>query len=225
MKKVLTALAFLLSIRLKGDDVKPPNTPMTQPFIRSVVIESENKRGSGFIIKTNLVVSAFHMLETDSVTTVNGNPMTILAVDTEHDLVLLETQTREVEPIVFATSVTIDQEVVCMSNPLGHTNMFLRGRVIDYDDGKIFTDMRIWFGSSGSAVYDLSGKFVGIAEAMQESKNNGNTFYPYGIITPAPTVAKFLIAYELRKEGKEPPKEDSLPEEKPKKAANAKKAK
>jgi S1-C subfamily serine protease len=115
---------------------------------------------------------------------VNGIPAQVVRIDTEHDLMLLKVPTGKIPQIRVASSYKQDDDIVYIGNPLGHRHLIGRGKIVDVENGLIFTDAHITFGASGSPVYDSKGHLVGLVTAIE-----GKTF---GVIIPIDVIIHFL---------------------------------
>lgn len=156
---------------------------------RTVSVSTDEGRATGMIVATNLVLTNFHVLHTGSDVKVNGVVATIVKADTKNDLLLLLVPTKNFEVVGFAPKVSQDEQIIILGNPLGHKNVILRGRIIDIADGKFYTDAHVFFGSSGSGVYNLKGELVGLVSAIEGKEGAG---YPYGVIVPVSKIMQFL---------------------------------
>jgi S1-C subfamily serine protease len=165
------------------------NVIMATPINRNVVISTDKGRGSGIIISKNVILTVFHNLHLGSDIKVNGKVAKVLKVDAKNDLMLLVIKTPNIPDVVLAETITQDEEIICYGNPMSHTGMVLRGRVIDIDGNKLYTDAHVFFGSSGGGAYNLKGELVGIVDAIEGQKKSG---YPYGVIINAETIYNFL---------------------------------
>jgi S1-C subfamily serine protease len=180
MKTLLCVLLFALPLGGKE---------MTKPIGRCVSIKTDHGSATGVVIGQNLVLTCFHNLQTDSDIKVNGVIPKILKVSPKNDLALLEVKTPYVSPIEMAETIRQDEEVFIYGNPMGHLGTILRGRIVDLADGKVYVDAHVFFGSSGSGMYNSKGQLVGIITEMQGREGYG---MPFGIAVPSFTIFKFL---------------------------------
>lgn len=182
MQIALTLFMFLYSCNM--EDV------MTKPARRNVLVQTEDGRGSGVLIASNLVLTCFHLVSVGSDLRVNGKPAIILKVDPKNDLMLLTAEVGYASILELAQSGNMDEEIIIYGNPLKHLGMVLRGRIVDIDGGFVYTDAHIFFGSSGGGAYNKKGELIGIVSAIETKVPYGS---PYGIIIPAPTIFDFLV--------------------------------
>jgi len=188
-KKMKTALVVLVLAILSL--LSPRKEVTVKPYNRCAYIETDNGHGTGVIVAKDLVLTNFHMLETRSDIMVNGKIAKILKVDPKNDPCLLNVDTAQISPVDLAEKITQDEEIVVIGNPMDHHGLIARGRVVDLADGQVFIDARIFFGSSGSGVYNSKGQMVGIVSAMQGSVGAG---FPYGVVVPSFVIMKFLAS-------------------------------
>lgn len=162
---------------------------MTKPIGRCVSIKTDHGSATGVVIAQDLVLTCFHNLQTDSDIKVNGVIPKILKVSPKQDLVLLEVKTPYVSPIEMADTINQDEEVIIYGNPMGHLGTIIRGRIVDLANGKVYIDAHVFFGSSGSGMYNSKGQLVGIVTEMEGREGYG---MPFGVAVPSFIVFKFL---------------------------------
>lgn len=119
-------------------------------------------------------------------------PARILNVSRENDLALLQLElppSEEVKPVTIGDSDTlmVGETVIAIGNPQGHANTVTRGVLSAVDreitartpDGNVLqlkgllqTDAAINQGNSGGALLDITGKLIGINNAMATNAEN-----------------------------------------------------
>jgi S1-C subfamily serine protease len=158
---------------------------------RSVVIKTEHHTGTGVIIAENIVITVFHILESDSPLLVNGVKVkaSSIYVDPESDLMLLSVPTDSLLPVELADSCEKDDPVFYVGNPVGHEGAVVRGRIVNILENTIYTDFHGGPGASGAGVYASDGKLVGIFEGLQLREKFGIIFT---MCIPSETVLKVL---------------------------------
>lgn len=188
MRYFVILLSLLCSLFLTATE-KP--IPLVKKLLaRCVSVESSEGHGSGIIVAQGFVLTNFHVLHSGSDIKVNGKRADIVKVDLKNDLTLLSTETIFVAPLELAKEINLDDEVVCVGNPLAHKGMVSRGRIVAIDsNGTAFTDAHLFFGSSGGGVYSVSGELIGIVRGIEGKAGDG---FPYGIIVPSSVIRTFL---------------------------------
>lgn len=156
---------------------------------RSVTVETEEGHGAGVIMSSGFVLTNFHLLHSRTEITVAGKPAHVVKIDPKNDLLLLATETPSFPLLKIAQQINLDQEIACVGNPLEHTGMITRGRIIALDNDSVYTDAHLFFGSSGGGAYNLDGELVGIVRGIEGKSGDG---FPYGVIVPASVVRAFI---------------------------------
>lgn len=136
---------------------------------RNVLVETDGGSGSGVIYKPGLIVTNFHILETDSDVKVNGKDAKILAVDPKHDLVLLEAATLPVPELKFNLEPKVWMPVFYCGNPGNHRGLVSPGFILDIKEF-LYTNTIPMGGMSGGGLYDEQGRLLGINEGMEGGK-------------------------------------------------------
>ncbi len=178
---------------------------------RCVYIDTEDGFLTGTIIAHNIVITNFHGLEVDSKITIlhetegiidYQKEAKVLAVDPEHDLVLLIADTPDIRPVRFSTKLELWQEVFSIGYPRGiikkgspkekdtPLKSIVPGVITALSDTRIYTNINPGKGMSGSMAYDLAtGDAIGIQVELVGSVD-GN-FHSSGAI-PATTILAFI---------------------------------
>ncbi|MFT4621780.1 MAG: serine protease Do [Myxococcota bacterium] len=175
--------------------------------------EARRGEGSGFLISTDgLAVTNAHVVadaQTIHARLSDGSrvPVTVLGMDEATDVALLSLGADRAWPYLeFGSSseVRVGDWVVAIGNPLGlgHTVtagiVSGKGRVLGQDvfgsDDYIQTDAAINQGNSGGPVFDLSGRVVGVANAIIAGANT------VGFAIPADLVGE--VVRDLQAHGK-----------------------
>jgi S1-C subfamily serine protease len=156
-----------------------------------VFISTKGGHGTGIIVFQDMVLTVFHNLQVDSDIKVNGKVAKIIKVDPLHDLCLLGIKTpKGTTPVVFCITFGQNEAVACIGNPLNHKNIILKGEIIDFMNGFIYSDIHVMPGFSGGACYNEKAQLLGMVTAMQGEKGAG---YPYSVIIPSQVILKFLM--------------------------------
>lgn len=164
--------------------------------------KSADGQGSGVILdESGLVISNWHVVfrAADSnyqlQVRLKDNrqlPARVLSTSPEHDLALLQIELpagETVQPMALGDSSTlmIGETVIAIGNPQGHANTVTVGVLSAQDrsikvrapdgqvrsfSGLLQTDAAINQGNSGGALLDITGKLIGINNAMAVSAEN-----------------------------------------------------
>lgn len=151
------------------------NLAVEQALSRNVCVETENSAGSGIIVQTGLILTAFHLLEVDSDIKVDGEFAEIVLVDPKNDIMVLKVKTHLMEPVTLANGVQLLEPVIAIGNPLDLIHVVSVGRVVkvDVENDFIYTDNLVIAGFSGGGVYNMRGSLVGVIVAMK-GRNTGS---------------------------------------------------
>jgi S1-C subfamily serine protease len=159
-------LVFLRSVTM---------TPMELMYHRNVQVTTEENRCSGVILSTGVVLTAFHVLQTDSKIYVNGKEAELVLVRPDIDIVILHAETESLPDIVFGTDVGIATPVVAIGNPNGMVGLVSFGFVVFRDDkDHLFTDTLAMHGFSGGGIYSTTGTLLGIMQGIMGSEDKGS---------------------------------------------------
>lgn len=172
--------------------------------------EGPNGFATGFLVGERLVMTAYHVVsgelgdskkrvlgfsprdELEVKVYVNGCKATVIKVDREADLALLETCDRKAaQKPAFQASVEIDEKITLIASPHGNT-IVSRGivsgpypfRGLEYVSAKI----EARDGYSGSPVYNEKAEVIGVFSGYDWTKQ-------VALITPGERAQKLLAEY------------------------------
>ncbi len=172
----------------------------TFPSVVLVVVNDSNSQpvalGSGFYVRPNLIATNLHVIEGASSGyvkvvgqkekhTINGT----VAVDSQHDLVLLDTGGTSGTPLILGDSSQIGagDEIFAVGNPRGLEGTFSEGIVSSLrqvDSGALLQiTAPISPGSSGGPILSLPGKVIGVAEGTIKEGQNLNFAIPISYLS------------------------------------------
>ena len=147
--------------------------------------------GSGFLVEPNQIATNFHAIEgaAKGTATQGGKPTKytiegISAVDEQNDLVILNVETVEVEPLLLGDSdtVTIGETVYVAGNPKGLKGAFLKDTVSSFREIETKKQFQmtglIHPGNSGGPVLNGKGEVIGISCITLEGGQNLNLVIP-----------------------------------------------
>ena len=163
---------------------------LNELLARSVIVQTSEGRGTGVIISKGVILTNAHLFHEDVEITVNGKKAAVLKKDSERDLMLLFAETASLPSLTLANTITQDDEIVVVGNPLGHTGMVTRGHIIDITASKVYIDAHIFFGSSGGGVYNSQGELVGVVVGIEGGTGDG---FPFGIVIPSSVIIDFIL--------------------------------
>jgi hypothetical protein len=141
-------------------------SPSEDIFRRSVLVEVGTAEGvlgscSGVILHTDLVLTAAHCALGDTFR-VDGKEATLLKIDKTTDLLLLKTKTDKFRMVTFG-KVVMSQDVMAAPDFGPPFNRILfYGRVAAMPSGQVWSDLKAAPGFSGSGLFDLDGRLVGL---------------------------------------------------------------
>jgi tetratricopeptide (TPR) repeat protein len=170
----------------------PDLVERVKPAVVYIVTTTSGKKeigqGSGFFIRSDQIVSNWHVVEdaqTILVKTAEGEILRVTAVvatDREHDLALLqlENPANGISTLEIASSLPREGErVVVVGNPKGLGWSMSDGRVASVRESKnglklLQITAPISPGSSGSPVVNMRGQVIGVAVGIKEGGQNLN---------------------------------------------------
>jgi S1-C subfamily serine protease len=115
---------------------------------------------SGVVVWTGFVLTAAHCLGVEM--TIGGKAATIVAFDEPSDLLLLKVWTPNFSRIQINTDPQAGDEIFTVCNFLDFTDVFLRGAVSSVGVTRVLSQFPGSPGFSGSVMYDVSGRLVGL---------------------------------------------------------------
>jgi len=140
--------------------------PSEDIYRRSVLVEVGTPQApmgscSGVILRTDTVLTAAHCAIGDTFR-VNGKEATVIKIDKGADLLLLRVKTERFRMVTFG-KVVMGQDVMTVPDygpPFNRILFF--GRVSSLPKGQIWSDLKAAPGFSGSGLFDLDGRMVGL---------------------------------------------------------------
>lgn len=147
-------------------------------------------QGSGLVVGNDLIVTNLHVIEGGHAVTANfenGRSETVfgvVAVDFDHDLVLLRAFTHGIRslPLDRPNNIQIGDPVIAVGSPEGYGNSISTGVVSGfrlYSGSKVIqTTAPISHGSSGGGLINMDGQVVGITSFFNTDGQNLNFAYP-----------------------------------------------
>jgi S1-C subfamily serine protease len=141
-------------------------SPAEEIYRRSVLVEIGTPQAplgscSGVILRTDLVLTAAHCAVGDTFR-VDGKEASVVKIDKATDLLLLKTRTERFRMVTFG-KVVMAQDVMAAPDfgpPFNRILFF--GRVASLPNGHIWSDLKAAPGFSGSGLFDLDGRLVGL---------------------------------------------------------------
>lgn len=139
------------------------SAPQASPKAHTLRLEMEGGICSGTAIGPDEVLTAVHCLE-NPLTRINGEPVQLLeSRQIGPDMIVIRVDRRfdswarwaDRQPEQGAT-------VYYWGNPVGLPDVYRRGYVAGYNQGRILVDIEIGQGDSGAAVFDEHGRVVGV---------------------------------------------------------------
>lgn len=137
---------------------------------------------TGFVVRPNTVITDNHCIFPGEAARVDGRPAIVINDDKDHDLILLEVETKK-PPVTFRTETLPDNaEIFALGYALGadrpastfHTVLWQHFSPSESQlPPGLWVRGQMFEGMSGSPIFDRAGHVVGIAQ-------NSNTGLSYG---------------------------------------------
>lgn len=152
-----------------------------------VVIETEESRGTGFSFNENGdILTNYHVIEGNNTVTVAFKEAglftgTVKETYPEVDLAVLEIDGEDVPHLPLAKTFTLteDEAIYFIGNPLRFTGIANEGKIIDYthvaskDEPVVMLDAPVYRGNSGSPVINNDGEVIGVIFATLDTDVEG----------------------------------------------------
>lgn len=155
---------------------------------RAVYLRTLHTGASGTIVGKDLVLTTFHNLEAASPVWIGGVLAKVVHTSTVDDLALLSVDTDNFPPLEYG-KVEVADNIFYAGFPL-HEPSVVFGQVAWVDDNYIKTSAIPQPAISGSGVWTLEGKFVGLMFYMTGTRELGGGWFSKAI--PGHKVKKFL---------------------------------
>lgn len=165
------------------DAVKIDNVVMVQNELGSC-------SGGYFYIPSDhektLVITAGHCVPDPShpllITSPDGEEQafgTVIVLDPLEDLAVIQVQLLGTKPAplyVAKHQLDIDSEVFYAGNTLEMQNLHFRGTISKVGDDDYLASTFVWFGCSGSPIYNAEGEVVGVVSALPAGIYHGDQY-------------------------------------------------
>ena len=152
-----------------------------------VVIETEESSGTGFSFnESGDILTNYHVIEGNNTVTVAFKEEglftgTVKETYPEVDLAVLEIDGNDVPHLPLADKFTLTEEeaVYFIGNPLRFTGIANEGKVLDYanvkskEDLVVMLDAPVYRGNSGSPVINHDGEVIGVIFATLDTDTEG----------------------------------------------------
>lgn len=189
---ILAIYWFGYAVASRQDNEIPDLVERVKPAVVYIVTAIRGKKeigqGSGFFVRSDQIITNWHVIEdaqSIAVKTAGGEILkvkSIVATDREYDLAVLQLESSpdEISTLEIATSSPREGErVIVVGNPKGLGWSMSDGRVASVRESKgglklLQITAPISSGSSGSPVVNMSGRVVGVAVGIKEGGQNLN---------------------------------------------------
>lgn len=137
-------------------------SPIEKARNRAVKVKQGMWGCSGAILQTNLVVTNAHCVDAAKPVTVGDREGKVIKEDEKLDLALIIVETIVIDRVLLADALAAE-DVFSFGFPMDSPNVvFTKGYITVCQFDACFGDFISMAGSSGSGVYDRSGRLVGI---------------------------------------------------------------
>lgn len=149
--------------------------PLLAEPSRCVFVDTKDNDGTGIFLHTNLVATAWHVVDPDTDLTVNGQKATVVKIVKDLDLAYLQVSSPEAHSIPFADG-KVGEEAYYIGNPFIHRCITVYGRIVDKDAKFLYFDGRVIGGASGAPLFDRNGNLIGIIQALEVNEEGRQGF-------------------------------------------------
>ncbi|RJP44972.1 serine protease [Candidatus Parcubacteria bacterium] len=143
---------------------------------RTVSVQCSLHTGTGVVVSDGRVIASYHLLGGGGAGTeackVDNKPAKVIWANSRDDLTVFRAETGHAEPVETLENVGDGEEVFWVGIVDGRKFVFF-GRVVTSDTEGIYTSTFGFSGSSGSGLWTLDGKLVGIQSERYCFKEQG----------------------------------------------------
>jgi S1-C subfamily serine protease len=136
----------------------------------TAAVPAQSYRGTGVILKKNLVLTNAHLLAPDRKVLVDGRAARVVGQSEKHDLALLFVQTINLPKVEIDELNKLGQSVFYVGNPSKRKDFVVSGKIVRTDDHYIYTDgfqdIQSPQGASGSGLYSKTGSLIGLMRGV-----------------------------------------------------------
>ncbi|KXL53527.1 putative serine protease HhoB precursor [Anaerotignum neopropionicum] len=144
-----------------------------------VYLQTNKMQGSGIILSSDgLIATNFHVIEGASLVQMvfadnsiyQGNA-TVVGLDAQRDIALLQIDKENLIPATVAASIVKGDAVTTVGAPKGNRNTVSQGFINDFNQDIISASAFIDHGSSGGALFNSSGKLIGMTSSYSDEES------------------------------------------------------
>lgn len=167
-----------------------------------VKITTNTEVGSGFFVKSNLILTAYHVVrDNNSVNIImyNGKSLSgdVVNYDVKHDIAMIQVEEPGI-PVTINNDIHVGQTALSYGFPMG-VNATVNKGIVSAINGDIQVSLAINNGDSGGMLLDSSGNVIGLITSRITSIANGNekaAVYLVGYATGADDISIFMKRFK-----------------------------
>lgn len=152
-----------------------PNGDLTDPV---VYVQTNKMQGSGVILTSEGVIATnFHVIENATTAqfvfsdgSIYQGKTTIIGLDPQKDIAILQIDKKNLIPAKTETSVTKGESVTAVGAPNGARNTQSKGVIKGFNQDVIESNAPIAHGSSGGALFNSKGHLIGMTSAYSDEQ-------------------------------------------------------
>lgn len=171
------------------------NSSVYKIYVERIVDnEIKGSRGTGFLVKNNLIITCYHVIKNHYTITVGNTKersyATVVYSNKELDVTLLKTDKYMTGDILMLEKTAIQGEKVLSFGYGINLPSVKSGVVSNIDSDNIIIDINIKTGDSGSPVVNMSGNVICVIKSYYGYETELSILVPYGLAGCVP-VDKF----------------------------------
>lgn len=170
--------------------------------VQSLVRITATDIGSGFYVRPNLIITAYHVVQGTTTVTIDTYDNksfkgVVINFDSKHDIAMIQVDELGV-PVTISTEVNVGQTAISYGYPMGIDATANKG-IVSAINGDLQISTPVNNGDSGGMLLNSNGDVVGLVKSRLTSIPNGNgraDVYLVGYATSSGDINLFLRRFK-----------------------------